>query len=84
MLKMDGYDDCIVGIIDRCGQEPIICYDREKVIQKLMDNDGMDRDEAIEYFEFNQAGAWLGDGTPCFLTHMTADEIDELADTNEG
>jgi len=24
-------------------------------------------EEAEEYFEFNQMGAWVGDSTPCFL-----------------
>lgn len=66
MLKMDGYDDCIIGVFDRCGQEPLLCYDPEKVIAKLMDQ-GMDRDEAVEFFHFNQAGAWMGEGTPGFL-----------------
>ncbi len=67
MLTMDGYDDCIAGIVERFGQEPIVCYDTVKVLQKLKD-DGMDEDEAIEFFYFNQIGAWMGDGTPCFIT----------------
>jgi hypothetical protein len=29
--------------------------------------DGMTWEEAEEYFEFNQMGAWVGDSTPCFL-----------------
>lgn len=66
MLTMDGYDDCIVGICTRFGQEPIVAYDREKVIAKLM-KDGMDREGAEEFFEFNQAGAWVGEQTPCFI-----------------
>ena len=27
-LFMDGYDDCVVGVVERFGMEPIICYDR--------------------------------------------------------
>ena len=67
LLVMDGYDDCIVGVVERFGQEPIVCYDKDKVIQKLQD-DGMSRDEAIEFFHFNQFGSWMGDLTPCFLS----------------
>jgi len=66
MLKMDGYDDCIAGLCVRYGQEPILIYDRAKVIAKLM-ADGMDEDEAEEWHEFNQIGAWCGDRTPAFL-----------------
>ncbi len=65
-LVMDGFDDCIIGICYRFGQEPIIAYDQPAVISKLMEQ-GMDEDEAIEYFEFNQIGAWMGEYTPCFI-----------------
>ena len=67
MLVMDGYDDCIVGVVERFGQPPIVCYDRDKVIKAHM-KDGMDYEEAEEFFEFNQIGAWLGESTPCFIT----------------
>jgi len=70
LLIMDGYDDCIVGVVERFGQNPIVCYDREKVICRL-ELDGMDRDEAEEFFQFNQIGAWMGDSTPCFLSANT-------------
>jgi hypothetical protein len=72
MLIMDGYDECIVGIVERFGQPPIICYDRDKVIAAHM-KEGMDYEEAEEFFEFNQIGAWLGESTPCFIT-MTDEE----------
>lgn len=67
MLVMDGYDDCILGIVERLGQPPIYCYDKEKVIEKLK-SDGRTEDEAVDFFYFNQAGAWMGDTTPCFLS----------------
>jgi hypothetical protein len=66
-LTMDGYDDCIAGVVERFGQEPIVCYDKEKVLCRL-ESDGMDRNEAEEFFYFNQIGAWVGDSTPCFLS----------------
>ena len=72
MLIMDGYDDCIVGVVERFGQPPIVCYDRDKVIKAHM-KDGMDYEEAEEFFEFNKIGAWLGESTPCFIT-MTDEE----------
>lgn len=65
-LKMDGFDDCIVGVCRRFGQEPIIAYDYNKVIDKLV-SDGMSYEEALEWHEINQIGAWVGDHTPCFI-----------------
>lgn len=67
LLTMDGYDDCIVGIVERYGQNPIVCYDKEKLICQLQ-SEGCDRDEAIEFFYFNQIGAYMGHSTPCFLS----------------
>jgi len=50
--------------------ENIILYDKEKVIQKLID-DGCDSYEgAVEYYEFNQLGGWHGDKTPGFLVRL--------------
>ena len=66
MLIMDDFDDCIIGICTRYGQEPIVAYDYEKIIRKHIDN-GMTEEEAVEYFEYNQIGAWLGETTPCFI-----------------
>ncbi len=73
-MTMDGYDDCIVGVVERIGMPPIVCYDRNAVIEKLM-SDGMDGDEAEEFFQFNQLGAWHGEATPCFIT-MTDEGTD--------
>ena len=67
LIKLDFLDECVVGVVERFGQEPCLCYSREKIIAKLV-QDGCDYDEAVEYFEFNIAGAWVGPHTPCFLS----------------
>ena len=70
-LTMDGYDDCIAGVLERFGMEPIIVYNKQRVIEKLM-QDGATEEEAYEFFEYNQLGAWMGDGTPGFITLVNA------------
>jgi hypothetical protein len=75
-IVMDGYDDCIIGVVERFGQNPIVCYDKDKVIQKL-ESECMDRDEAEEFFYYNQIGAWMGDSTPCFLS-MNENENEKM------
>ena len=67
MLKMDGFDDCVVGICERFGMEAVLAYDRDKVIAKLM-GEGMTEEDAEEFFEYNQIGAWMGERTPVFVT----------------
>ena len=69
LLKADGLDDAIIGVVQRMGIQAI-CYDEDKVIEILMERDGMTYEEAIEYFDFNIAGAWVGESTPFFLQRM--------------
>jgi len=66
LLLMDGFDDCIEGIVYGKMRELVVVYDREKVIEKLMSQD-MTYEQAEEYHEYNQADAWLGDSTPMFI-----------------
>ena len=67
MINLDGYEDCIVGVVTRFGAEPILCYDRDKVIEKKMTEGNVDYETALEDFEFNMIGGWFGETTPCFL-----------------
>lgn len=66
LLFMDGYDSALCGVVSRIGQEPITCYDMDKVI-KISMTMGMTEEEAIEHFEYNQIGGWVGSRTPCFI-----------------
>lgn len=60
-------DAALVGLVTARGKEPVTCYDRDSVIDILM-GDGMDRDEAEEFFSFNIEGAYMGPETPVFMT----------------
>ena len=66
-MVINGYDEAIIGVARRCGQPDLIAYDLEKIIEILVKRDGMSYEEAVEYFEFNIEGAWMGDNTPCFI-----------------
>jgi len=64
-LFADGFDGALVGIARRCGQPSLAVYSRSKCIEILCKE--MPHDEAEEYFEFNVAGAWVGENTPVFM-----------------
>jgi hypothetical protein len=68
LLVMDPeyLDEAIIGVATRIGLEAV-CYDTEKVIELLMQHDGMSYEEAVEYMDFNMKGAWVGETTPVFL-----------------
>jgi hypothetical protein len=67
-LKADGFDEAIIGIASRCGSNDLIAYDTSKCLTILMERDGMEYEEALEFFEFNVIGAYMGKNTPIFIT----------------
>lgn len=66
MMIADGYDDCIIGLAERCGSPNVLAYDARKIFKRLT-KDGMTEEEAVEYFYFNISGAYVGEGTPVFI-----------------
>ena len=68
MLFADGFDGALVGYIERAGMPSIACYDKDKCIEILAKD--MTHEEAVEYFYFNTAGAYVGENTPCFFTRI--------------
>ena len=70
ILCADGFDEALIGYAQRCGQPALAVYDREKCIDVLVERDGMPREDAEEFFEFNVVGAWVGERTPLFLYRL--------------
>ena len=65
-LFFDGYDKAIIGIARRINMS-VVAYDGKKIIKCLIEQ-GMNHEEAMEFFDFNVAGSWVGDHTPIILT----------------
>lgn len=65
LVVFDGFDDAIVGVIDKG-----VVYDTAKCLRILMDRDGMEEDEAVEWLEFNMAGLYAGEKTPVFMDSL--------------
>jgi len=67
ILLADGFESAFVGV-GQCFSKPMqAIYDRDKCISALVDG-GASIEDAIEHFEFNVQGAWVGEGTPVFVT----------------
>jgi hypothetical protein len=64
------FDAAILGVAERIGMSPIVAYDTAKIIDILCERDGMEDDEAADFFEFNIAGAYVGDRTPIFIAQI--------------
>ena len=66
-LEPEMFDDAIIGIAERVGEQPLVAYDRCRCIDILQADMKCEREEAEEFFEYNTANAWMGDGTPIFI-----------------
>jgi len=67
-MKADGFDDAILGMSTRIGDESLIAYDYDKCIEILQEE--MSYEEAVEYMEFNVVGSYVGEGTPIFIKRL--------------
>jgi len=60
-LFVDDMDDAIIGLSTKF----LVVYSADKCIEILMKD--MFEIEAIEYFEFNIEGAYMGEKTPIYV-----------------
>lgn len=59
----DGFEDSILGY-DTKGR---VIYSVNSILNTLVNRDGMDYDEAQEYFGFNIECAYVGEYTPIYM-----------------
>ena len=66
-LFADGLEGALIGYVHRAGSSPVACYDEKKAIEAIQLNGDLTREEALDYYYFNVAGAYVGENTPFFL-----------------
>jgi len=82
-LICDGFDDAIIGVAERINLGPVAAYSVEKILDILIpqmelseeelrdtpedEQDGLKYGMAMEHFEYNIKGAWMGEYTPVFI-----------------
>lgn len=59
LLRMDGFDDAIIGIDEHSMR---LIYSRSKILEILQKD--MSEEDALDYFEFNIHCAYVGEKTP--------------------
>lgn len=76
----DGFESAFVGLAVRFDWDrPVAVYDREACIRVLVERDGMTHEDAVEFFNFNTLGSWVGEQTPIYVTVIPLAEL-EVAD----
>ena len=66
ILFAEGYDEAIAGTVWD-GERTRVVYDTELILELLMGRSEMSYEEAVEYFDFNIAGSYMGVYTPLYL-----------------
>lgn len=69
-LIADGFDDAVIGIV--YGANPKTVYSVKKIIDILMEEE-MSYEDAVEHFEYNIAGSYVGEKTPVFVYDVQED-----------
>jgi hypothetical protein len=68
LVFFDGLEDAIVGLATVFTTQPArVVYSYRKILDILVRDSDMTREEADEFFSFNIEGAWVGDATPAIL-----------------
>ena len=65
LLKINGFDDAIIGVEESVEQKLI--YDIDKIAEILITRDQMTEDDAYEYISFNITSAYVGEKTPILV-----------------
>jgi hypothetical protein len=79
-----GFDDAFVGTtISAFGRKQVALYDYDKCILILMHDNHMSEEDAIEYFDFNVIGAWVGEGTPIFINQHSVKNIEDYKEDDD-
>tara|TARA_R110000851_G_scaffold88503_1_gene193304 strand:- start:17 stop:301 length:285 start_codon:yes stop_codon:yes gene_type:complete len=63
-ILADGFDNAIVGVSQ--GVNPVVIYDVSLCIDVLV-KQGMSHEDALEFFDFNVSGSYVGEKTPIFV-----------------
>jgi len=66
-LIVDNHDESIIGYTEIKNVGYVYVYSTMKIIEELIDNDGMVEEEAWEYFTVNIEGSYVGERGPLFI-----------------
>lgn len=63
-LTADGFDEAIIGVDENSMR---LIYSVTKCLE-ILQAQGMDETDALEYFSYNVSGAYMGEKTPIWCT----------------
>jgi len=76
IITADDLEKAFVGLAQVSPRRALAVYDRERVLKRLADTfEPVDEDDdvetmAIEWYEYNVIGSWVGPKTPVFMIYL--------------
>ena len=74
-VRFDGLEDALIGVGGQYTKANVLVYSASKILDVLMARDEMSYEDACEFFEFNIACLWAGEGTPIIVYDVMGDGI---------
>ena len=66
-MDQEYFDEAIIGVATNAVGMVAVAYSEPKVIELLVKHDKMTPDDAMEHYQFNILGAYVGENTPVFI-----------------
>ena len=79
LYSIDKFDDCVVGITENLDAPDVIVYDYDMMLAKIRGDAKCTMAEAVDYFCYNIAGAYVGERMPIFIKRMSMRKIKQQA-----
>ena len=61
-MTADGFDECVIGVTT----DGKVVYDAGKIVENLS-KQGMDFEDALDYFHYNIEGSYVGEFTTIYV-----------------
>jgi len=65
LLKIDGFDDAIIGVEESVKSK--LVYDIDKIAEILMTREQMTKEDSYDYISYNITSAYIGEKTPILI-----------------
>jgi len=67
-LKLEGFEDCLIGVAHLRFSFPVLAYDIQKVKTRVSEIDKVPAEDLDRHFEFKRLNEFLGkSGSPVFI-----------------
>ena len=80
MVLPNNFGKAFVGYVECFGGNLLAVYSKDAILSVLQNKDKMSYEDALEYFNYNIAGSWVGNGTPLYLERCSMDAFMDIVE----